>query len=113
MDLTIYTHTVKAPNGDMFTRLTDALDYNGWYTEERGYQVVATEQTILHLQVGSPVLVHAFGRLRPGTVTKLGRTKVTVEYQRNAAGTMASRIFGALELAPAPGTAFTREDVTR
>lgn len=110
MDLTIYTHTVSTASGKLVETMTDTPAFTGWWADNGG-QLVATERTTFHLEVGTPVLVHAFGRLRPGVVTKLGRTKVTVDYQRNQAGTRASRSFTVRELAPTRGTTFTREDV--
>lgn len=44
-------------------------------------------------QVGDVVEVDAFARWRPGIVTSLGRTRVTVEYRRNQQGTKAERSF--------------------
>jgi len=48
--------------------------------------------------VGQTVKVHAFGRLRPGTVAKLGRSRVTVDYVRNQSGERHERAFTAGEI---------------
>lgn len=48
--------------------------------------------------VGDQVEVRAYGRMRPGTVTKLGRSRVTVEFTRNSHGDKDERAFGATEL---------------
>lgn len=36
-----------------------------------------------HFEIGQAVHVHAYGTWRAGTVTKLGRTRITVRYVRN------------------------------
>lgn len=65
---------------------------------------IPTDARVIDVQttytVGQQVEVSAFGRWRPGTITKLGRTKVTVQYQRNQQGTLATRAFGAIEVRP-------------
>lgn|SRR4051812_46562437 len=50
------------------------------------------------LEVGDEVKVPAFGRWRSGTVTKLGRTKVVVDFQQNAQGARGQRSFDATEI---------------
>lgn len=44
-------------------------------------------------QVGDPVLVFAWGQYRRGTVTKIGRTRLTIEHRRNASGDRHERAF--------------------
>jgi hypothetical protein len=58
--------------------------------------------------VGDAVEVRAFGRMRPGHVITLGRTKVTVRYARNAAGDQATRTFGPGEVR-VPGATVTTD----
>lgn len=110
MDITYYTHTVRdTARGNTFTvrTLGPETDYAG----KPAYQVDQTERTVLHLEVGDPVLVHAFGRNRPGHVTKLGRTKVTVDFQQNRQGDRGSRSAGAWDLSPVTeGPQHTRFD---
>ncbi len=55
------------------------------------------------LQVGQPVHVPAYGNWRPGTVTKLARTRVTVRYVRNADGDTDERAFPMAQVLPADG----------
>jgi hypothetical protein len=55
------------------------------------------------LQVGQPVHVPAHGSWRPGTVTKLARTRVTVRYVRNADGDTDERAFPMAQVLPADG----------
>jgi FKBP-type peptidyl-prolyl cis-trans isomerase 2 len=53
-------------------------------------------------RVGDEVFVSAYSRLRPGRVTKLGRTKVTVEFTSDAAGqNVRTRAFSGAEVIPA------------
>jgi hypothetical protein len=56
-------------------------------------------------QVDQAVHVHAYGNWRPGTVTKIGRSRVTVRYARNAAGTPDERAFPTDQIQPAHGVA--------
>jgi hypothetical protein len=51
-------------------------------------------------RVGRNVRVLAFGRWRPGIVTKLGRTLVTVDYLCNQQGGHRTRAFGSGEILP-------------
>lgn len=59
---------------------------------------IIVESHIYH--VGDSVEVHAFGRWRLGYVTKLGRSKVAVEFIRNAQGTSAERTFDSMDVRP-------------
>jgi hypothetical protein len=52
--------------------------------------------------VGDKVQAYAFGAWRDGVVTKLGRTRVTVNFTRNRSGDQAERAFTATDLEPAP-----------
>jgi hypothetical protein len=61
-------------------------------------------------QVGQPVHVDAFGNWRPGTVTKIGRSQVTVRYQRNAYGDTAERAFAPGFVRPAHGVSLVPVD---
>lgn len=117
MDVTYYTHTIRTPQGRRFETRTVAptTDYAG----SAGYTVEQTERTVLHLELGDPVLVRAFGRERPGHVVKLGRTLVTVDFQQNSQGKRGTRSASAWELSPAGhdaggqgGTRFDREVIT-
>jgi len=56
-------------------------------------------------QVDQAVHVHAYGNWRPGTVTKIGRSRVTVRYARNADGTPDERAFRTDQIQPADGVA--------
>jgi hypothetical protein len=62
-----------------------------------GGQVETVSRTY---RVGARVKVRAYGAWRRGTVTKLGRTRVTVTYLRNQHGTRASKSFGATQIRP-------------
>ncbi len=107
MDLTYFTHTHRRPrDGSLYDIRSTKPEPPATYGE-----LVQTERTTLHLGIGDPVLVRAYGRHRHGTVTKLGRTRVTVDFLRNRDGDRASRAFGAWELEPTEGTAFSREVV--
>lgn len=44
-------------------------------------------------QLRQDVEVHAYGRWRQGKVTRLGISRVTVEYQRNARGDLSTKAF--------------------
>lgn len=50
--------------------------------------------------VGDSVEVHAHGRWRLGYVTKLGRSKVAVEFISNLQGTSKERTFSSTEVRP-------------
>lgn len=54
--------------------------------------------------------MHAYGTWRAGTVTKLGRTRVTVRYVRNAAGQLDERSFPTTAVHPADGVALVAVD---
>ncbi len=56
-------------------------------------------------QVDQAVHVHAYGNWRAGTVTKIGRTRVTVRYTRNADGQPDERAFPTDQIQPAEGVA--------
>lgn len=112
MDVTYWTHTIHSDRiGRSFDARTITPDSD--YADRDGYRVEQTERTTLHLAVGTPVLVRAFGRDRPGHVVKLGRTRVTVDFQQNAAGARGTRsAHAAWDLSPAVGTPFDREVVS-
>lgn len=69
---------------------------------------ISVEKVTMHLEVDTLVMVQAFGRLRPGVVTNLGRTKVRVSFMQNQQGGMGERSFGAWELSPAVETPHER-----
>ena len=56
---------------------------------------------------GQPVHVHAFGAWRNGTVTRLGRDRVWVQYARNRFGDLHERPFTAAEVLDAAGATLT------
>ncbi len=56
-------------------------------------------------EVGQQVHVDAYGNWRPGTVTKVGRTRITVTYVRNADGDTDERAFPVARVQPADGVA--------
>ena len=64
----------------------------------KGYTFGEVRPVAREYYVGKPVKVHAFGRLRDGHVTKLGRSRITVEYKRNREGELAERAFAATEI---------------
>lgn len=43
--------------------------------------------------VGQTVEVHSYGAWRRGTVVKIGRTRITVEYAKNRWGELHSKAF--------------------
>jgi hypothetical protein len=55
--------------------------------------------------VDQAVHVHAYGNWRAGTVTRIGRTRVTVRYTRNADGQPDERAFPTDQIQPADGVA--------
>jgi len=68
---------------------------------------------VRRFEAGQPVHVHAYGNWRPGIVTKLGRTRVTVRYTRNGAGETAERAFPTTEVYSAEGIALVPVDQLR
>lgn len=58
-----------------------------------------TERTYTY-RVGDAIRVYAFGRLRPGVVTKLHRSQITVSFARNQRGERAVRRVSAIEIRP-------------
>lgn len=66
--------------------------------------------TVRQFGPGQAVHVHAYGTWRAGTVTKLGRTRVTVRYVRNADGQLDERSFPATAVHPADGVALVAAD---
>jgi hypothetical protein len=53
-------------------------------------------------RIAQAVLVHSFGRWREGQITKLGRTRVTVDYQTNKQGDRRTKTFTAADVMPRP-----------
>jgi hypothetical protein len=84
------------PRAWSYRSLADALAMNPGASAEDIIEVSHS------YRVGEPVKVRAYGAWRHGTVTKLGRTRVTVTYIRNQSGTRASKSFGATEIRPRP-----------
>ena len=66
--------------------------------------------TVRQFEPGEAVHVHAYGTWRAGTVTKLGRTRITVRYVRNADGQLDERSFPATAVHPADGVALVAVD---
>jgi hypothetical protein len=65
---------------------------------------------VRHFQRDQAVHVHAHGTWRPGTVTKLGRTRLTVRYTRDADGQTDERPFPTTQVHPADGVALVAVD---
>jgi|SRR6266542_4392752 len=65
---------------------------------------------VRQFEPGQAVHVHAYGNWRPGTVTKLGRTRVTVRYVRNADGRTDERPFPTTAVHPADGVTLVAVD---
>lgn len=63
-----------------------------------------------HFEPGQAVHVHAYGTWRAGTVTQLGRTRITVRYLRNADGQLDERSFPTTAVHPADGVALVAVD---
>lgn len=104
MDITYFEHTVRPRQGAEWTVVrSSGPEAPKWYAE-----VSQTEKVTLHLSVGTPVAVRAFGATRPGTVVKLGRTKATVDFQQNRDGARGQRSFGSYEITPTVGTPHDR-----
>lgn len=61
-------------------------------------------------EVGQAVHVYAYGNWRAGTVTKLGRTRVTVAYVRNADGQLDERPFSTMAVYATDGVALVAVD---
>jgi hypothetical protein len=70
----------------------------------------AAPPSVRQFELGQAVHVHAYGNWRPGTVTKLGRTRVTVRYVRNAGGQTDERPFATTLVHPADGVALVAVD---
>jgi hypothetical protein len=71
------------------------------YVAKMGLKVVQRTDSY---QIGQTVEVAAFSKWRRGTVTKLGRSRVTVDYVTNAAGTNRRvKAFGAGDIRPVVG----------
>lgn len=69
--------------------------------------------TVRQFEPGQAVHVHAYGTWRAGTVTKLGRTRVTVRYVRNADGQLDERSFPATAVYSADGVTLVAVDQLR
>jgi hypothetical protein len=67
-----------------YDTLEDAVRYGQTFTS-RGKTFTVDEETY-ELAVGYAVTLPAFGRIRQGIVTKVGRSRVTVRFERNAQG---------------------------
>ena len=65
---------------------------------------------VRQFEPGQAVHVHAYGTWRAGTVTKLGRTRVTVRYVRNGDGQTDERPFSTTAVHPADGVALVAVD---
>ena len=66
-----------------------------------------------YFQRDQAVHVYADGTWRPGTVTKLGRTRVTVRYLRRADSQADERPFPTSQIQPADGVALVPVDRLR
>jgi hypothetical protein len=68
---------------------------------------------VRRFEVGQSVHVHAHGSWRSGTVTKLGRTRVTVRYARDTGGDTVERAFPTTKVHSAEGIALVPVDQLR
>ncbi len=69
--------------------------------------------TVRQFEPGQAVHVHVHGTWRAGTVTKRGRTRVTVRYVRNADGQLDERSFPTTAVHPAGDVALVAVDQLR
>jgi hypothetical protein len=98
--LTLTTWIAQHPNGPapFPTEASARQSAEAW---ARQYGTPGRYEVEVHTyRVGTVVVVRAFGRDRRGTVTRLGKTRVTVLYERNAAGALHERVFTACEVRP-------------
>ena len=111
LTLTVYTvqfskgteTTPVATNPDAyrfrFATADAAQSYAERFAPSWGEPTITEKSTTY--RVGDRVKVSAYGRTRPGRVTELGKSRVTVDFQRNASGQRGQRVFTALEIEPA------------
>ena len=96
LTLTHYEHHYRTPGGR--EGIVETLGPDSWLAVQEQVKTIRVRSTY---EVGDKVAVHAYGRSRPGVVTKLGRTKVTVDYQQNRQGDRNERAFQAHFVVPA------------
>lgn len=93
-----YTYYIRhlVGGGSFYCATEEAANSSTYGVTERVEPVSRT------YSLGQAVLVRAFGRPRAGTVTKLGRTTVTVTYSRNQQGDQHTRTFSPAEFEDTP-----------
>lgn len=67
---------------------------------DRFHNGAQVTEKVVEYRVGDQVMVDAFGRWRQGVVTKLGRSKLTIEYVSNAGGAKRERAFHPISVRP-------------
>lgn len=105
LTLTYWERDFHVPDGDVTpirfgTRdAAESADEHPYYGHGRdGAYLGEVRQVDREYRVGQDVKVWAFGNRRPGKVTKLGRSRVTVDYVRNREGERSERAFTAGEI---------------
>lgn len=94
LTVTVYDVQHIGENGHRYRSCYAATANYGGSLE---YDITPIERTY---RVGLPVMVDSFGKWRPGKVTALGRSRVTVEYQRNQGGYLHTKTFVASLVMP-------------
>jgi hypothetical protein len=93
--LTLTWWEATNPEGKVWRFPTEGSSRASWARDFTGHRAVTHTY-----RVGDLVEVDAFGRWRPGTVVRIGKSRVRAEFVRNAQGETDERAFGALSVRP-------------